>query len=252
MGREITYNSYSNQLVAALKIVEKLGYKVIFAALHGSQNYNLDTEESDFDWYVAVEPTFEDIVFSKGYTSKEIQYSYGIITIKDVRCMFEMIKKGGFNFLEILFTDYYYVNKKYEDEWNILRAEAEKIARNNEYSTIRSYIGLAGNIVNKGAENKSCYRILVCANQITSYINGDSFKKVMTSDCIYDHDFIMKIKTKEHNKEYMRILSNNVFNYIQTWGTEYLRGKMSSEMMDNATREELDKILISICKKMNW
>lgn len=42
------------------------------------------------------------------------------------------------------------------------------------------------------------------------------------------------------------------FNYIQTWGTEYLRGKMSSEMMDNATREELDKILVSICKKTNW
>ena len=62
----------------------------------------------------------------------------------------------------------------------------------------------------------------------------------------------MKIKTKEHNKEYMRILSNNAFNYIDTWGTEYLRCKMPSEMMDDATREELDKILISICKKTNW
>ena len=99
MGREITYTSCSNQLAAALKIVQNLGYKVIFAALHGSQNYNLDTEESDFDWYVAVEPTFEDLVFYRGYISKEIQYLYGIITIKDVRDMFQMIKKGGFNFL---------------------------------------------------------------------------------------------------------------------------------------------------------
>lgn len=252
MDREITFNSCFNQLAAALKIVQRLGYKVIFAALHGSQNYNLSTEESDFDWYVAVESTFEDFVFNRGSISKEIQYLYGMITIKDVRDMFQIIKKGGFNFLEILFTDYYYVNKKYEDEWNMLRAEAEKIARNNEYSTIRSYIGIAGNLVNKEAENKSCYRILVCANQITSYINGDSFKKVMTSDCIYAHDFIMKVKTKEYNKEYLRILSNNAFNYIHTYGTEYLRGKTSSEMMDNAAREELDKILISICKKKNW
>ena len=252
MDREITYTSYFNQLAAALKIVQKLGYKVVFAALHGSQNYNLSTEESDFDWYVAVEPTFEDFVFNRGSISKEIQYLYGVITIKDVRDMFQIIKKGGFNFLEILFTDYYYINKKYEDEWNMLRAEAEKIARNNEYSTIRSYIGIAGNLVNKEPESKTCYRILVCANQITSYINGDSFKKVMTSDCIYTHDFIMKVKIEEYNKEYLRSLSNNAFNYIHAYGTEYLRGKTSSEMMDNAAREELDKILISICKKTNW
>lgn len=243
---------YADAFRSARNIVNKEGYNIIFMALHGSQNYNLSTEESDFDWYVAVEPTFEDFVFNRGSISREIQYLYGIITIKDVRDMFQMIKKGGFNFLEILFTDYYYVNKKYEDEWNILRAEAEKIARNNEYSTIRSYIGLAGNLVNKEAESKSCYRILVCANQITSYINGDSFKKVMISDCIYDHDFVMKIKTKANSKGYLQILSNNAFNYIHTCGTKYFRGKTSSEMIDNATREELDKILISICKKKNW
>lgn len=252
MGNEITFNSYSSQLSAALKIVQKLGYKVIFIALYGSQNYNLSTEESDFDWYVAVEPTFEDFVFNRGSISKEIQYLYGMITIKDVRDMFQMIKKGGSNFLEILFTDYYYINKKYEDDWNMMREAAEKIARNNEYSTIRSYIGIAGNIIDRVVGNKSCYRILTCANQITSYINGDSFKKVMTSDCIYDHDFIMKIKTKEYNKEYLRILSNNAFNYIHTYGTEYLRGKAPNEMMDNTIREKLDKILISICKKKNW
>ena len=46
------------------QVVEKAGYKYVFMALYGSQNYLLDTENSDFDWYVAVEPSFHNFVFN--------------------------------------------------------------------------------------------------------------------------------------------------------------------------------------------
>ena len=251
MGNKIMINPFSYQLTAALEKVKELGYKVVFMGLHGSQNYNLDTEASDFDWYVAVEPSFHSFVFGEPMASQEVEYEYGILTIKDVRGMFQMIKKGSFNFLELLFTRYYYVEEKYMDDWNDLHSEAENIARSNPYATIRSYIGVAGNTLQKEMNGKKCAQILTFANQITSYINGDKFEDVLESEELFNRDFILKVKTPSTG-EYFNILARAQFDYIQNFGTSYLRDKNAEEMQDNVTRDKLDQILMNICKKKDW
>lgn len=251
MGSEVAIKFFGDVLGTAVKEIKKRGYKIIFMTLHGSQNYNLNTENSDFDWYVAVEPTFNSFVFDEPMASQEVEYEYGILTIKDIRGIFQMIKKASFNFLEILFTNYYYVNEKYRDDWNDLRNEAENIARSNPYATIRSYIGIAGNTIVKKMTGKKCAQILTIANQITSYINGEEFKKVLISEEIFSRDFIMKIKSP-YTSEYFNILGRAQFDYIHNFGTSYLRDKCAKDMRNEATIAKLDQILINICRKKNW
>ena len=243
---------YRYYLDAAIKAVENEGYKIIFMALHGSQNYGLATENSDYDWYAAVEPTFYNFVFDEPLASKDIEYAYGIITVKDVRGMFQMIKKASFNFLEILFTDYYFINEKYREEWNTLRMLGRKISKSNPYATIRSYIGVAGNTLQKEMTGKKCAQILTFANQITSYIDGDDFNDVLTSEKIFNREFIMKIKTEEYTTGYLNILAQAQFNYLHNYGTNYLRDKNAAKMMDINTRDAINSILIDICRKKSW
>lgn len=251
MGYKETIN-YIKALNAAIETVGKEGYKLIFLALHGSQNYGLATENSDYDWYAAVEPTFHNFVFDEPLASKDIEYEYGIITVKDVRGMFQMIKKASFNFLEILFTDYYFVNEKYLEEWNSLRMLGSRISRSNPYATIRSYIGVAGNTLQDEMTGKKCAQILTFANQITSYIDGDDFNDVLMSEKIFNREFIMKIKTEEYTTGYLNILSQAQFNYLHNYGTNYLRDKNAAKMMDINTRDAIDSILIDICRKKSW
>ena len=232
--------------------IEEAGYKYVFIALYGSQNYLLDTENSDFDWYAAVEPSFHNFVFNIKPTSTVLQYEYGQITIKDVREMFQMFKKGGFNFLEIPFSKTFIVKDKFQEEWDRLYEIRDAIARINPYATIRSFIGVAGNYLKDSISNKDCARILHTANQITSYINGEYYENVLKSEKLFSRDFIMSIKTEDQNQIYLDTLANSQFEYIQRYGTNYLRDKVAADMIDHLVEEELDNILINICKKKDW
>ena len=98
--------------------------------LQGSQNYNLDNEKSDVDTKAILLPSFEEIVLNK----KPISYTHirnnnEHIDFKDIRLYIECFRKQNPNFLEILFTKYYYVNPVYKDLWNKLILFREEIAR---------------------------------------------------------------------------------------------------------------------------
>lgn len=94
-----------------------LAEQIFGVFLYGSQNYGTATENSDIDSYVIILPLFEDICLNKQPISKEIKYKNedDIIHIKDIRLIREMFMKQNINFLEILYSDYGWVNPKYAD-----------------------------------------------------------------------------------------------------------------------------------------
>ena len=68
------------------------GYEVVFLALQGSQNYNLDiyTEQymSDIDTKAVVLPSFKDFVYNRQPVSKTIILDNNEhIDVKDIRVM---------------------------------------------------------------------------------------------------------------------------------------------------------------------
>ena len=116
--------------------------------IQGSQNYGLDiyTEEykSDIDTKMLVIPSLEDIVYNK----KPISTTYILpnnehIDIKDIRLYFDNFKKQNINFVEILFSNYYIVNPKYQDLWDELIKNRENIAHYNYNQTLRCIAGMS-------------------------------------------------------------------------------------------------------------
>lgn len=87
------------------KILEEKGYHVIYLGLYGSQNYNLEDEESDIDVKAIIMPTLHDIIFRK-VTSKTIECEKGNIDVKDLLTFYDVIKKGNFSYIESIQTKY--------------------------------------------------------------------------------------------------------------------------------------------------
>ena len=79
--------------------------------LQGSQNYNLDDENSDVDTKSIVIPTWRKMVLDKQPLSTTLEMpDSSHVDIKDAREMIACYKKQNVNFVETLFTDYYKIN----------------------------------------------------------------------------------------------------------------------------------------------
>lgn len=112
--------------------------------LQGSQNYLLDTPNSDIDTKAILLPSFEDIVLNKKPVSHtHIMENNEHLDLKDIRLMFDCFKKQNVNFLEILFTPYAVINADYEDLYFKLLAAKEQIAHYNNYAALNCAVGMA-------------------------------------------------------------------------------------------------------------
>lgn len=108
------------------KTLEEKGYKVIYIGLYGSQNYNLDDELSDIDAKAIILPTLHDIIFRKT-TSKTIENETGEIDVKDLVTYYEVVKKGNFNFIEPLQTNYFIGDKKIREMFSNVKPNLKSI-----------------------------------------------------------------------------------------------------------------------------
>lgn len=83
--------------------LEKDGYTVLYLGLYGSQNYNVDDEQSDIDAKVIVLPKLDDIVFRKTVSFVK-EFDEGACDVKDLITYYNVVKKGNFSFLEPFYT----------------------------------------------------------------------------------------------------------------------------------------------------
>lgn len=137
-------NIIMNRLREHLLDVRANGYKPLYLSLAGSQNYNLDYEYSDIDTKAMVVPTLRDVVLNnKPVSTTHVMENNEHCDLKDIRLMFENFKKQNINFLEVLFSPYYWVDERYEEEFEQLRAHAEEIAHYNENVAVKCMLGMA-------------------------------------------------------------------------------------------------------------
>lgn len=89
---------------------------LVFKALAGSHNYNLNNEKSDKDYKLFVFPTFDDIYNKTEYnlnqTSTKEDY-----TVHDIRKLPELLWKGNLNFIEMLYSTEYQLPPHNENNW---------------------------------------------------------------------------------------------------------------------------------------
>ena len=102
-----------NQMMRHKKFAELKGYDVILASIYGSQNYALETKESDVDSYLIVMPSLEDLALNRKPVSKELMYvdendvpNGEHIVVKDFRIFVEALMKADFHALEVASSKY--------------------------------------------------------------------------------------------------------------------------------------------------
>lgn len=131
-----------NKLYDKLCTVKELGYSPLFIALKGSQNYNMDNENSDIDAVCFVIPSIKDLFYKK-----EVSVTYKcendeLIDIKDIRLLVELLKKANPSYLEILFSKYVVpFNKEGKDLIEYLQENRENFASANKTKLLRTCVG---------------------------------------------------------------------------------------------------------------
>lgn len=80
-----------------------LNRKILFQALVGSHNYNLNDENSDLDYKIFTLPTFDDLYSSQQYSKAEVGITADY-DVHDVRKLVDLLWKSNINFTEVLFS----------------------------------------------------------------------------------------------------------------------------------------------------
>ena len=154
--------------------------------VYGSQNYNLDTPTSDWDTKAIVIPTFDEVLFDKP-VSREVSVrrnedEWEHCEVKDIREMVKMFEKQNINFIETLFTEYKWVNPRFQELWDkffIFKREA--IARYDMSQAIKSIVSQTKHTIKQnpinGKKIANGYRLLRFLDKYTD-------EKCSYSECI--------------------------------------------------------------------
>lgn len=195
---------------------------ILNIALYGSQNYNIDTPNSDVDVKAIYIPSLSEAITENRWLSKEYYDKKGQhCEIKDIREMCKMYSKQNINFLETLFTEYRWDNPNYYFAHNILKRNKEKIARCQPYYGIKSICGQGISAIKQFEKNPK---------------DGKTLAKV-----IYFYLFLEKYKKNYSYKECLKINEQETFLYYNA--RELLTYLKSNNYMPNSFRSLVSKIL---------
>lgn len=107
--------------------------------LYGSQNYRTETENSDVDTKAIIIPTFEELVFKRPISRELVLPNNEHCEVKDIREMVSNFRKQNINFIEILYTDYCWINPKYMEVWDkYFLSMREKISHYDRQKCVNS------------------------------------------------------------------------------------------------------------------
>lgn len=232
--------------------------------LQGSQNYGLDYEGSDIDTKLIVVPTLKDIAMN----NKPISTTYvrpndsAHTDLKDVRLYMETFKKANINFVEILFTDYKYVNEYYLPEWNELVKNREAIAHYNPARAVKAMVGVAlekyhalehpypiaaKEIEEFGYSAKQLHHLARVAYFMEDYLAGIDYK-----DCLKPNEevkeILMHLKTTHMPLEEARTLAQRYLVKIKAMENDAMK-KYDINVSDKAILDLFDTIQYQIIEK---
>ena len=232
--------------------------------IQGSQNYGLDiyTEEykSDIDTKMLVIPSLEDIVYNK----KPISTTYILpnnehTDIKDIRLYFDNFKKQNINFVEILFSNYYIINPKYQDLWDELVKNRENIAHYNYNQTLRCIAGMSmekkkalchpyptikEKIDKYGYDGKQLHHIIRMNDFIYAYTHNKLYKECLTY--LPHKELMMEAKLNKFSLEKALELAEFFDNQTKEMKDFYLK---EPEEINQDALNTLNKVQYEVIKR---
>lgn len=185
-----------NHYLDAIEIIPT--NNIVIVAMQGSGNYGLDYETSDFDSKCIITPTFKDIALNhKPISTTHIRANDEHIDLKDIRLYIETFRKQNLNFLEILFTEYFFCpNNNFKLQWERLIQKREEIAHMNPLRNFASMKGIAAekyhalehhypsriHIIEKfGYDGKQLHHLLRIHEFMQRFYAGESYQDCLIS-----------------------------------------------------------------------
>lgn len=154
------------------KTVEKQ-YTPVMTVLVGSQNYDLATENSDYDTFTFVLPDARDIATLRDPVSTRQEDEYGHINIKDIRLGLNLLKKTSPNSVECFASKYYTVRGGFEPMINLLRVPI--MLRCDTHHMMSAIGGLSRQLTKRNmAPGKRLSHILRMECMVMKYFDLDS------------------------------------------------------------------------------
>ena len=242
------------------EVSEKYGGENLWCVmLYGSQNYGLDTPDSDVDTKTMVIPAFRDVVLGKKMLSTDMMVSDGSLSnVKDYRAMFQNYLKGNVNFVETLYTEHYKVNLTYAKFFYDLRDHAALIANARPRKLMHMAAGMAQQkyvafskpfaskaaVLDKyGYDPKQLHHLVRLDKFMSTYLRTCDFKHALTPDA-EDMGYLLSLKTEPLPFEEAVRLRNytmeNVNHLVQVSDEELPEDngfKVASEYLDNLAVE---------------
>lgn len=180
---------------AAWNYVEKKGGYIIGTFLHGSQNYNLDTTESDVDTISIYVPTVDFAIVNSPKNHQLIMEdgSNEHCTIKDIRNYINELLKSNPNAIELLYTKY----SIYIWEFKYFIVNREKFLKYNPSSFFDAADGLAFNYLKRCDEKgvRNFYRIAIMLNNVSS---NNLYNPYLLTDTLREDAFNAARAKKEY------------------------------------------------------
>lgn len=209
---------------------------IVILCCQGSQNYGLETEESDLDTKLIITPSFKDIAMNKKpISTTHVRENEEHIDFKDIRLYIQTFRKQNLNFLEILFTPYYLTTPMYDKQWQRLVKAREDIAHMNPCRAVHSMKGIAMEkyhalehpyptklaIINKhgGYDPKQLHHLLRIEDYLERYIKGESYE-----ECLRPRDpgYLIAVKKGKYDLETAREVANKSILHVADMTTEFL------------------------------
>ena len=184
----ISKDKILKRLQEHLNAVYAAGYpedRVLGIFLYGSQNYGMATDDSDVDSKVIYLPTFEEICFNKQWVSEEVPLDNNEhVEVKDIREMRLMWQKQNINFIELLYTEYFILNPKYEQLFNhYFINNRELIAHYDRAKAVKSIGNQALHTLKQdGTDNKKLYNARRLFYFLREYILGFPYEKCIKQE----------------------------------------------------------------------
>ena len=234
---------------------------IVCLCLQGSQNYGLDLPDSDVDTKLIITPSFKDIALArKPVSTTHIRANEEHIDFKDIRLYMETFRKQNLNFLEILFTEYYYINSLYQEEWMRLMRNRERIAHMNEFRAVKSMKGIAMEkyhamehpypskldvLAKYGYDPKQLHHLVRVRDYLERYINGESYYS-----CLHPEgetwEYLMDIKKGKYDLAAAREIADREIARAGTIADDFCRCHLDRE--DEWTRQLLEDVSYNIMK----
>lgn len=219
---------------------------IIGLFLFGSQNYLVDTIESDIDTKAILISTDPNIWIEEKYECDNGE----IIFFLDVRHLIQGIKQQMLSYIEILYTKYAIINPKYASIWNSFILQREIFIREyNPYQLMREYqiwnerhynalirhpVSPRIEIVKKyGYDHKQLYYLILLYQQLQCYLAGYPY------DAVFNEIFAAEL-LKAKNKQYSLIEAQALAQFLYKEITKITK-----------THYPIDKINLTLDNQLN-